>query len=96
MANITIKDKNNKILKSFPINIWKKLISQLKDNNIEVNSACNIWICWACMFNIESWKENIIKNFKWEPGFPLWDEELMSCIAWVKNEETNIVLKNIY
>lgn len=96
MANITIKDKEGKIIKTFPANIWKKLISELREKDVEVHSACNTWMCWACMFSIESWWENVVKNLKWEPAFPLADEEVMTCIAWIKNDDTDIVLKNIY
>lgn len=96
MANIIIKDKTGKILNEFPANLWIKLISQLREQQVEVHSACNTWMCWACMFKIESWWENVIKNLKWEPAFPLWEEEVMSCIAWIKDDKTDVVLQNIY
>ncbi len=93
---IIIKNSTWKILKEFIWTTKKTLISQIRDEDIDVHSACHHWICWACMFNIEKGNEFIIKNFKWEPWFPLDEQEVMSCIAWIKDTQWEIILKSNY
>lgn len=93
---ITIKNSSWEVIKTIEADLSKTLLKQLQEEWIEIASACYTGICWACMCEIESWWENIDKSFRWEPGFPLWEEELMTCIAWVKDKEKDIVLKTIY
>lgn len=95
MWNITVKNSSWEVIKTIPWDINKTLLKQLEDNWVEMHSACLEGICWACMCKIESWEENINKKMKTEPGFPLWDDEVMTCIAWLKNDQ-DIVLKTIY
>ncbi len=92
MKKIIVKDSSWKIIKELDQNINKTLIKQLTDEWVEVMSACHHWICWACIYWIEQWVENINKSFKGEPWFPLWDEEVMTCIAWVNWKNNDIVL----
>ena len=96
MSKITIKNKDWKIIKQIDLDVNKILISQIIDSWVEVDFACNTGICWACMMKIESWEENIIKNKKTEPAFDLWKNEVMTCIAWVKSLDWDIVLRKIY
>jgi len=97
---IKIKDKNWNILKEIEIDFSKTLLEQIRNSWVEIHSACNIWICAACMCKIEKWWEYLVKNFRWEPGFPLWEKEIMTCIWWVKKDnydiEPEIILKTIY
>ena len=93
---ITIKNTSWEVIKIIEADISKTLLKQLSENGVELASACHTGICWACMCEIESWEENIDKSFRWEAWFPLWDEEVMTCIAWVKNKDIDIVLKTIY
>jgi hypothetical protein len=49
------------------------------------------------MCEIEQWEEFINKEATTASGFPLADEEVMTCIAKVKNNETwEIILKSMY
>ncbi len=93
---ITIKNQAWEIIKTLEADVNKTLLKQLQNEWIEIASACYTGICWACMCNVDEWVENIDKTFKWEPGFPLAEEELMTCIAWIKNKDEDIVLRTIY
>ena len=97
---ITIKNISWEIIKTLDAQLWKTLYKQITDAWIEIHHACNTWICWACMCQIETWGEFLNKSFKTEPGFPLDESEVMTCIAWVdeKKLELNeeIILKTIY
>jgi hypothetical protein len=49
------------------------------------------------MCEIEKWEEHINKEATTAPGFPLADEEVMTCIAKVTSDEDGeIVLKSMY
>ncbi len=93
---ITIKNASWEVIKTIDSDLNKTLLKQLEAEWIQLAAACYTGICWACMCEIESWEENVNKSFRWEPWFPLWDEEVMTCIAGVKNTEKDIVLKTIY
>lgn len=93
---ITIKNSTWEIIKTIEADISKTLLKQLQDSEVEMAYACHTGICWACMCQIESGSENVNKSFKWEPWFPLWDDEVMTCIWWIKNKDIDVILKTIY
>jgi ferredoxin len=94
---ITIKNATWEIIKTFDADLNKTLLKQLEAEGIEIPSACFTWICWACMCEIEKWEELINKEATTAPGFPLADEEVMTCIAKVnKDLDWEIVLKSMY
>lgn len=97
---ITIKNKVWEITKIIDAKLWQTLLKQIIDAWIEMQSACNFWICAACMCQIEKWEEFIDKSFRHEPWFPLWDDEVMTCIWAIKkeaeNEQGEVILKTIY
>ncbi len=93
---ITIKNSNWEVIKKIDADLNKTLLKQLEAEGISLPAACYTGMCWACMCHIESWEENVDKSFRWEPWFPLWDEEVMTCIAWLKDKDKDIVLKTIY
>jgi len=53
-------------------------------------------MCAACMCNIESGEQFVEKDKKWEPAFPLGEDEVMTCIGWVADTDEEIVLRTIY
>ncbi|NVP17308.1 2Fe-2S iron-sulfur cluster binding domain-containing protein [Candidatus Gracilibacteria bacterium] len=93
---IIIKNKDGEIIKTIEADISKTLLRQLQDNEVEMAYACHTGICGACMCMIESGSENVNKSFKGEPGFPLGDDEVMTCIGGVKDKNIDVVLKTIY
>ena len=94
---ITIKNAAGEILKTLDADLNKTLLKQLEAEWIEIPSACFTGICWACMCEIEKWEEFINKEATTAPGFPLADEEVMTCIAKVNSDaDWEIVLKSMY
>lgn len=97
MPSITLLDVSGNIVKQFPADLKKTLLSQLTDAGVEIPNACRAGLCGACICQIE-WGEKVIDKSKiTEPGFPLADEEVMTCIAGLGQDVTeDIVLKMIY
>ncbi len=94
MKKIIVKNASWEVIKEFEQDINKTLISQMRDADLNVLSACHHWICWACIYKVNNGWENIIKDFKWSPWFPLWDDEVMTCIAWLQDSNSeNIELQ---
>jgi len=93
---ITIKNASWEVIKTIEADLTKTLLKQLEAEWVSMAAACYTGICWACMCQIEDGEENINKSFRWEPWFPLGDDEVMTCIAWVKDKDKDIVLKTIY
>ena len=93
---IIIKNKDWEIIKTIESDISKTLLKQLQEAWVEMAYACHTGICGACMCQIESGSENVVKSFRWEPGFPLWDDEVMTCIWGIKDKDIDMVLKTIY
>lgn len=96
MTKITIKNSRGEIIKTIDADLNRTLLKQLEEAWVEMASACFTGICGACMCQIEAGEEYIDKSFKWEPGFPLAEEEIMTCIAGVKQGDGEIILKSIY
>lgn len=94
---IIVKNISDKIEKEFEANGKKTLLSEIRDQDVEIHSACMMWMCGACMCKIEKGWEFINKSAKWEPAFPLYEDEVMTCIAKVDaKKDGEIVLKKIY
>ena len=92
MPKITVKNSAGEVIKTIDAEVGKTLLSQLNGSDIQVPSACHTGMCGACMCRIESWHEHIVKNFRWEPAFPLDDSEVMTCIASASETNENITL----
>jgi ferredoxin len=94
---ITIKNASGDIVKTLDADLNKTLLKQLEAEGIEIPSACFTGICGACMCEIEQGEEFVEKEAITASGFPLSDEEVMTCIAKVKTDsEGEIVLKSMY
>lgn len=93
---IKIKDSSGNIIKEIEADISKNLLEQLNDAWIDIPAACYTGICGACMCEIEKWAWSIDKNAFWEEWFPTDDTEVMTCIAWLKDKDGEIILKSIY
>lgn len=96
MTKIIIKDASWEVIKTLDGDVTRNLLKQLTDKWVEISYACHTGICWACMCLIEKWEDSVIKNFKGEPWFPLADEEIMTCIAGIKEIDGDVILKKIY
>ena len=94
---ITIKNAAGEIIKTLDADLNKTLLKQLEAQWVEIPSACFTGICWACMCEIEEWEELINKEATTAPGFPLADEEVMTCIAKINSDaDGEIILKSMY
>ncbi len=93
---LTIKKSTWEIEAQIEIHPKRPILKQLEEAWIEMHSACHAGICGACICNIESWHEKIDKTFLTEPGFPLAEDEVMTCIWGITEENGEIVLKKIY
>lgn len=92
---LIIKNSAGEIIKEINPDINKTLLKQIEDEWVEMLSACYTWICWACLCHVESWLENVNKSFRNEPWFSLWEDEVMTCIAWIKDPEKDIILRTM-
>ena len=83
--------------KEITVDSKKTLLKQLEEAGVEMHSACHAGICWACICMIEQGGKNIDKSFRTEPGFPLGDDEVMTCIWGCKDTWwEDIILRKIY
>ena len=96
MVQIRIENSEGELVKEVPVEVGKTLLSQLEAAEVEIPNACRAGMCAACMCHIKEWQEDIQKDLKWEPAFPLWEDEVMTCIAWVSDTDTTIVLQTMY
>ncbi len=95
MTLIRIEDEKWELIKEVPIETWKTLLKQLEAAEVEIPNACRTGMCAACMCYIEKWAEHVVKNLKWEPAFPLWEDEVMTCIAGVEETDEIIILQTM-
>jgi len=95
MTQVQVQNAAGEELAKVKIDSTKPLLSQLQSEGIEIPNACKIWMCAACLCTIQSWQEHVVKNLRWEPSFPLWDEEIMTCIGGVKETDEEIILQTM-
>lgn len=82
----TIKDRHGNIIKQIDLDLKDTILNQAKNAGIDMSFACLAGICSSCICNIEKWEEFVDKSYRMEPGFPLWDDEVMTCIGWLKKD----------
>ncbi|NDK09545.1 (2Fe-2S)-binding protein [Candidatus Gracilibacteria bacterium] len=96
MTQLRIENNKGELIKEVPIDVGRVLLSQLESHDIEIPNACRTGMCAACMCKIVSGSEHVIKNLRGEPAFPLGEDEVMTCIAGVKETDETIVLQTLY
>jgi len=96
MTTVQIQNKNGEFLKEVLVEPWKILLSQLEAAGVEIPNACRAGMCAACMCNITAGGEYVKKDMRWEPAFPLWEDEIMTCIGGVLDTQETIILKTMY
>lgn len=95
MTSIKVIDQNDDVLWNVEIDSKKPVLWQLEWQGIEIPNACKMWMCAACMCTIEQWSQHAVKNLRGEPSFPLWEEEIMTCIWWFKETGDTIILRTM-
>ena len=96
MTRVSVKNQAGEVLGSIEAEANTVLLKQLEAAGIEIPNACKAGMCAACMCHIESWSDAVVKDFRWEPAFPLWDDEVMTCIWSVLDTDNEVILKTLY
>jgi len=96
MVPLRIENAKWEYIGELEVQAGKVLLSQLEAANIEIPNACRAGMCAACMCHIVSGSEFIKKDTRWEPAFPLGDDEVMTCIGWVLDTDETIILRTMY
>lgn len=96
MIHVRVENKDGELIKEIPVDAGRVLLSQLEAADIEIPNACRAGMCAACLCNIVSGEEHFIKNLRGEPAFPLWEDEVMTCIAGIKETDEKIILRTMY
>lgn len=93
---VRIENAKWEFIKELPIAAGKVLLSQLEAAEVEIPNACRAGMCAACMCNIISGSEFVKKDMRWEPSFPLGEDEVMTCIGGVLDTDETIILRTMY
>ncbi len=96
MIQVRVENANGELIKEVPVDAGRILLSQLEASDIEIPNACRSWICASCLCHIVQGGEHIEKNFRGEPGFPLAEDEVMTCIAGVRETDETVILRTMY
>jgi ferredoxin len=95
MAQITIKSANGTELGTFEADASQAISSLGATAGIMIPVACGIGACGICVAEIEAGAEYINPNEFGTGGFPLMDEQILTCVAGVKPDapkEAKIIL----
>ena len=96
MAKLRVENTKGELLKELEVQAGKVLLSQLEAAGVEIPNACRAGMCAACMCHIKTWEEHVKKNMRGEPAFPLWEDEMMTCVGWVEDTDETIILQTMY
>lgn len=95
MTQVRIENAKWEYIKNLLVDHTKPLLKQLEAQDIEIPNACNIGMCGACLCMSETSPELLNKSLRGEPAFPLWDEEIMTCIGWVIDTDETVILRTM-
>lgn len=95
MTQIQVTNSSGNVIKNVDIQDGKTILWELERADVEIPNACRTWMCGACMCTIVSWEDQIVKDFRGEPAFPLGENEVMTCIAWIKETDEKIILQTL-
>lgn len=96
MTKVIIENSAGEVMKELDVEVWKVLLSQLEAAWVDIPNACRAGMCAACMCHIKNWEDSVNKSLRWEPAFPLGDNEIMTCIWWVEQSDEPIILQTMY
>lgn len=95
MTKVRIESSNGNLIWECEVKPEKPLLSQLEAAGIEIPNACRAGMCAACLCNAPGWDDKLNKSLRWEPAFPLWEWEIMTCIGWVVDTSETITLQTM-
>lgn len=96
MPTVRIENAAGEFMKEMLIDANRVLLSQLEASGIEIPNACRSGICASCLCHIVQGGEYIEKSLRGEPGFPLAEEEVMTCISGIRDTDETIILRTMY
>jgi ferredoxin len=96
MPVVRIENSNGELMKEISVDANRVLLSQIEAAGIEIPNACRTGSCASCMCHIVQWSQHIEKSLRWEPWFPLDENELMTCISGVRETDETIILRTMY
>ena len=83
-------------MKEIYVDANRLLLSQIEAAGIEIPNACRAGSCASCMCHIVQGEEHIEKSLRGEPAFPLDQDEVMTCIAGIRDTDETIILQTMY
>lgn len=88
---------------SFQAKKWETIMALAQANNVEIPFSCGAGACGLCLCYIVSWWEYINKEYTTPSFMQLDEDQVLTCIAAVKDEcfddenaNIKIVLKRAY
>ena len=92
---ITVQATDWTELGTFEAKKWETIMALAQANNVEIPFSCGAGACWLCLCYIIRWWEYINKAYT-NPSFMELDEDqVLTCIAAVKDECFNDENANI-
>lgn len=100
---ITVQWSDWTVLGSFDAKKWETIMALAQANSVEIPFSCGAWACGLCLCYIVQWWEYIDKTYT-TPSFMVLDEDqVLTCIAAIKDEcfdnvnaNIEIILKRAY
>lgn len=96
MPTVRIENAQGELIKEVNVDANRILLSQLEAAGIEIPNACRAGSCASCMCHIVQGGEHIEKSLRGEAAFPLDEDEVMTCIAGVRDTDETVVLRTMY
>ncbi len=104
MIKVIVQSNEWEVLWEFT---WEEGIAftQMASKNwVEIPVSCGSWACGICRATILEWAEHIDKEMTGLEALPMWEEEILTCIAGIKwelfrediKEDIQIVIKRLY
>ena len=100
---ITVRWNDWTVLGSFDAKKWGTIMALAQANSVEIPFSCGAWACGLCLCYIVQWWEYINKAYTTPSFMELDEDQVLTCIAAVKDEcfddeNTNIeiILKRAY
>lgn len=97
MAKITVLDNAGNKLGTFPAEKWEFITTLAEKNDVAIPKSCWMGACGMCLCEIVEWIDYVDK---WNWFMALEDNQVLTCIAKVKdeyiNEDVNIIIKRVY
>ena len=104
MIKVIVENNQWEILWEFNWEEWLAFTEMAAKNWVEIPVSCWSWACGICRTTIVEWSEYIDREMTGIAALPVWEDEILSCIAGVKWElfdeeqkwDITITIKRLY